>query len=69
MNSRELNYEIIRVSMLVADEIRYKIKDLPLNQTAEIILGRKHTKRSELKKLCRAFLHLQEAERCTLNLE
>jgi hypothetical protein len=65
MNSRELNYEITRISMILADEIRNKIMDLPLNQTAELILGRKNTNRSELKKLCRAFLHLQEAERCT----
>jgi hypothetical protein len=69
MNSRDLNHEIIRVSMILADEIRDKIRDLPLNRTAEIILGRKHTEPSGLKKLCRAFLHLEEAARHTLNLE
>lgn len=69
MNSRDLNHEITLLSMALGDEIRNKINNLSLNQTVEFILGRKHTDRSELKKLCRAFLHLEEAALYTLNLE
>jgi hypothetical protein len=66
---QQINNEITRLSMILADEIRDKIRDLPLNRTAEIILGRKHTEPSGLKKMCRAFLLLEEAARHTLNLE